>query len=214
MAARPALHPSPGESSLLVCPPFEDAQAHGCLDLVLCDGPDETRLFGVTLEQSIEKRLAVWNREVGAPPAAATIATVDTGWELSTASETAEAEAGHDTLSVEMLSSPSDLEGVAALAESTLQEWAGTSEQIAICIRSLTTLLQYAERSMVASLLDDLNGLAREHDAVAHYHLNRDAHDRETIQALASVCDTVYEYDGTGWRSGPSAASPAGLRSR
>jgi len=214
MAARPPLHPSPGESSLLVCPPFEDAQAHGCLALVLCDDPADTRLFGVTLEQSLEKRLALWNREVGTPPAAATIATVDTGWELSTEPETAEVAAGYDGLSVEMLSSPSDLEAIAALAESTLQEWAGAPEQIAICIRSVTTLLQYAEAPMVASLLDELNGLAREHDAVAHYHLNRDAHDRETIRSLASVCDTVYEYDGTDWRSGPRAGSPTGLRSR
>lgn len=200
MAVRPELRSAPGETSLLVCPPFEDEQAHGCLDLVLRDEPEHTRLFGVTLEQSLEKRLSEWNRAVGTAPAAATIVAVDTGWEFSIRSEVAALEDQYDALTVEVIESPAQLDRIEAIAQSVFREWAGEPEQFAICLRSVTTLLQYAEQSVVLTLLSELGDLAHKHDAVAHYHVNRDAHDERTLDALSTACDTVYEYDGDRWR--------------
>jgi len=200
MAVRHELRPSPGESALLVCPPFEDEQAHGCLDLILRENPSETRLFGVTLEQSLRKRLSLWDRSVGVAPAAATLVAVDTGWNFSAESQAGALESEYDSLTVEVLASPAELDRIRTVAESVFREWSGSPEQFAICLRSVTTLLQYAEQPVVLTLLDTLNALAAEHDAVAHYHVNRDAHDEQTLHALSTVCDTVYEYDGEHWR--------------
>lgn len=199
MAVRPEFRPSPGESALLVCPPFEDEQDHGCLDLSVRGDPAETRLFGVTLEQSLQKRLALWNRQVGVKPAAAIIVAVDTGWEFSIRSKTAALEEQYEALTIEVLESPAELSRIEAIAESTFREWAGSPEQFAICLRSVTTLLQYAEQPVVRTLLETLGSLAAEYDAVAHYHANREAHDEQTLDALSAACDTVYEFDGDRW---------------
>jgi len=113
-----------------------------------------------------------------------------------------------------VLDSAAEVGQIESLSMETFRERAGEPEQLALCIRSLTTILQYTEQLVVLALLDTLNTLAERHDAVAHYHVNREVHDDQTLHALSTACDTVYEYDGEVWHQRPTAGGEVPLRSR
>jgi len=89
--------------------------------------------------------------------------------------------------------SPTDLTGVGMAVSDVIREWSESDTQTVVCFDSITDFLQYADRS---TLYRFLRVVTRRFDAVdgfAHFHMDPNAHDRQTIATLKSPFDAVVD---------------------
>jgi hypothetical protein len=100
---------------------------------------------------------------------------------------------------VEALSSPGDLTGLGIKLSEVLKEWDRNDNRTVVCFDSLTALLQYADLQTIYKFLHVLTGRFDAADVTAHFHLDPDACDQQTVSTLTSLFDTVVELDDGEW---------------
>ena len=98
-------------------------------------------------------------------------------------------------VTVKSVSTPDDLTGLGI----TLSQALSTHEDPLVCFDSLSVLLQYVDRETAYEFLNAVTGHLYAADATAHFHLDPSAHDRATVDALASLFDAVAEREDGGW---------------
>ena len=99
-----------------------------------------------------------------------------------------------DGVSVETVSAPADLTGLGV----TLSQTLSTTDDVTLCFDSLSALLQYVDRETAYEFLHTVTGQLYGAGVAAHFHLDPTAHDRQTVDALASLFDTIVDLrDGT-----------------
>lgn len=98
---------------------------------------------------------------------------------------------------VTAVSEPGDLTGTGIRITNYLKEFAGGDPTV-VCFDSLTPLLQYVDIDRCYRFLDLTTRRIDQVCAVSHAHLNPDAHDDQTVQAITQVFDTVVEPAGEG----------------
>jgi len=98
-------------------------------------------------------------------------------------------------VSVQSVSAAQDLTGLGV----TLSQTISAHEDIVLCFDSLTVLMQYVDRETAYEFLNAVTGHLYAADARAHFHLDPTAHDRRTVDALASLFDAIVEREDGEW---------------
>ncbi|MFC7196871.1 hypothetical protein ACFQL4_23180 [Halosimplex aquaticum] len=96
-----------------------------------------------------------------------------------------------DGVTVEHVSSPSDLTGLGIAISELLSEWEDAPR---VCVDSLTAMLQYVEAETAYEFLHAITGQLYAANARAHFHIDPSAHDRTTVDSIASLFDAVVKF--------------------
>lgn len=183
-----------GASVLLLAPSLHESTDNACLDLLSLTHPSEENVLWVTYTRSPDSCIQDWLSHAGQRPENMRFVSVGE----TTRSASAVSGGGTATSSgdlVETLSNPGDLTGLGIKLSEILREWNGTANQTVCCFHSLTALLQYADLQTVYKFLHVLTGRFEATDVTAHFHLDPDACDKQTVSTLTSLFDTVIEFD-------------------
>lgn len=88
------------------------------------------------------------------------------------------------------VSDPSDLPRLGIAVSNAIQECDGPG-RTRVCIDSLTAMLQYADRGRIFRFVQVLQDRINQSSSVAHYHLNPNAHDEQTVETLRQLFGAV-----------------------
>lgn len=206
----------PGSANvLLLTPALSAADDEACIDLLTVTDPPEEDVLSITVTQSVDDRLELWQSYVGDLPSQAGIISVDEVTRSATVStDTAGEQPLPTPISIETVTDPGDLTGLGIAISKYLSNWAGSPNRTVVCFHSLTTLLQYADLERVFRFLHLLTGRLKSADAVAHFHLDPGAHDAQTVNTLSQLFDVVVEHDDSdytikgAWENSSSTRSP------
>ena len=164
---------------LLSAPSMSGDERGVCTDLLFGADPVETSVLWVTFRRDPDACLDQWtNATDDRPRNAAVIAVGDVG--------TVDAEWAE----IESVSSASDLTGLGIEIGEFLSAWEGN---VVVCFDSLTAMLQYAEMETTYEFLHAVTGQLYAADARAHFHVDPNAHDRQTVDSITSLFDAVVE---------------------
>jgi hypothetical protein len=94
---------------------------------------------------------------------------------------------------------PGDLTGLGITVSERLTDW-GEDGPSLLLFESLTVLLQYADLKRVFRFLHVVVNRVKATGSTAHYHLDPDAHDDQTIATLTSLFDAVVAYEDGTWQ--------------
>ncbi|WP_225741195.1 DUF7504 family protein [Halorussus halophilus] len=188
-----------GASVLLLAPSLHESTDSACLDLLSLDDPDEENLLWVTYTRSPDSCVQDWLGHAGERPDNMRFVSVgETTRSASAVSGSGGASPPGGDL-VETLSSPGDLTGLGIKLSEILKEWSANDNHTVCCFHSLTALLQYADLQTVYKFLHVLTGRFEATEVTAHFHLDPDACDTQTVSTLTSLFDTVVEFDDGDW---------------
>ncbi|MDY6818424.1 MAG: hypothetical protein SVG88_07165 [Halobacteriales archaeon] len=102
-----------------------------------------------------------------------------------------------DSVTVRHVDSPSNLTQI-GIELSQLPEELAAVDSTVVCVRSLTTLLQYVETEPAYRFLNLVTDRIVAMDGFGHFHIDPAAHSEQTINTLASLFDAVLEPDEQG----------------
>ncbi|MFC6726689.1 hypothetical protein ACFQE1_20420, partial [Halobium palmae] len=99
---------------------------------------------------------------------------------------------------IKSVTDPGDLTGLGIAVNEFLHRWHGTDGRTVVCFHSLTAMFQYAELETAYEFLHVLTGRMYATDATVHFHMNPQAHDELTVEAVTTLVDAVVELDEDG----------------
>lgn len=176
---------------LLLAPSLGGRGKSVCLDLLTRSSPDRTNVLAVTYTESPGEFVSRWSDGVGDPPARGGIVTVGE----------ADPSVNGASWTVRGVENPGDLTGIGIeLSEllSSMATAAGDDEAVAVCFNNLTSLLQYADLQRVFRFLHVVTGRVKTIGGVGHYHIDPEAHDKQTMATLKGLFDAVIEVNDDG----------------
>lgn len=105
-----------------------------------------------------------------------------------------------DGVSVEFRSveSPGNLTKIGVELNGLLSAWTDEGIRTTVCFESLTPLIQYSDVEKVYKFLHVFSNQVEAVDALAHYHLDPNAHDGSDVNLLMTTFDAVVEVDPDG----------------
>jgi hypothetical protein len=178
---------------LLLASGVDDCEATACRELSETTDPAQSHVVLATGLQSPHERLADWEDDVGVRPAETTV--VDLATATRSAASTGAPSAGTGVsdrwpdATVEHVEA-GDLLGLGETLDTAL----GDSDRSAtLCVRSVSDLLQSTEVERVFRFLEALTRSVERAGGVAHYHLNTDVHDAETVETITVLFDAVVD---------------------
>ena len=185
-------------STLLLNSSF--AGEENCTELLHPEAAADTNVLWVSFTKSPDQQLRRWREHADGQPAEMGIVSVEDSTR-SVAADTGAA--GGPSLPetnapIETVTSPNDLTGLGIRITEFLTEWAENDNQTVVCFDSLTALLQYVELETAYEFLHILTGRLATGDAFAHFHMDPEAHDDQTIEILTGLMDAVVEVDEAG----------------
>lgn len=86
---------------------------------------------------------------------------------------------------------PDDLQGIGTAVSQYCERWDREEYDIVVCFDSLTELLDYASPEVVFQFCHVLTSRLDSVDALAHFHLDPDAHSDETVATFQSIFDAT-----------------------
>ncbi|PSP44600.1 hypothetical protein BRC63_02350 [Halobacteriales archaeon QH_10_70_21] len=98
---------------------------------------------------------------------------------------------------VACVENPMDLTGVGIKVGNYLKSHGGADT--VVTFDSLTALLQYVDLERAFRFLRVLVDRVRTVEALAHYHVDPNAHDDEVLATLSALFDAVARFDDGGW---------------
>jgi hypothetical protein len=176
---------------LLLAPSLGGRGNDICLDLLTRSEPGRTNVLTITYTESPGEFVSRWSDGVGDPPARGGIVSVGE----------ADASVSGANWTVRGVENPSDLTGIGIeLSEllSNMAAAAGDDEAVAVCFNNLTSLLQYADLQRVFRFLHVVTGRVKTIGGIGHYHIDPDAHDKQTLATLKGLFDAVVEVGENG----------------
>jgi hypothetical protein len=180
---------------LLHAPTPHPRERNICPDLLGLRPPDESNVWCLGITISPEERLWHWTDRVGHFPSGFKLVTVGNPASHATRTTPAFDESNGDLPEVITISEPSNLTKIGVKFTEALNEWQGSSERTMVCIHSITALIQYAEFAQVFKFLHSLKTEVEEASAVAHYHMDPTAHEKQTVGKIKQLFDTVVRID-------------------
>lgn len=170
----------PPSSVLLLTPGFATDDGPTCRTLTAVGTPETSNVLWVSYTDPPSRKLAAFIDEAGTRPAnAAGIAVSDSS------------DSGGEQLdSVDTINAPGDLTGLGIAITEQLQALDDENTTV-VCFDSITALLQYVEIETAYEFLHVLVGRLYDANAVAHFHLNPDAHDDQTVEQLKTLFDAM-----------------------
>lgn len=176
-----------------------------CIDMLQREDPSQENMLWVSYTKSPDAQLRRWRSHANTQPANLGILSV----EESTRSVSAAAAGNSDTLPgngpVETVSNPNDLTGLGINITEFLSRWEDNDYRTTVCFDSLTAMLQYVELETAYEFLHIITGRFAAFDVHAHFHMDPDAHDDQTVESIVSLMDAVVELteDGPKLRARP-----------
>ncbi|UPW01960.1 DUF835 domain-containing protein [Halorussus gelatinilyticus] len=188
-----------GACVLLLTPSIHSATDDACHDLLTPTGTTDENVLWVTYSRSPDTCIRDWLSRTDERPRNARIVSV--GETTRSASAAVGDSGGPDPTNdvVEPLSNPGDLTGLGIRLSEILKEWDDSGTDTVACFDSLTALLQYADLQTVYKFLHVLTGRFDTADVTAHFHLDPEACDQQTVSTLTSLFDTVVEREDDEW---------------
>jgi len=189
----------PGDNVLVCCPSFTREEPRACLDLLTPEGSTDVHALSVLFTQSPGDHVDTWQRIAGACPTRMRIVAVDADADARSNREVGAADADR---AVERVGSPHNLTRLGVRITDYLDEWdSSTDRRIVVCFQSLTALLQYVDLESAVAFLEVVTARCAATGAVAHYHLDPEAHDEATIDRLSELFETALAFDDGEWTS-------------
>lgn len=180
----------PRGNALVLGSPFDDHHRHACADLLTTGTDRERALLLVHLTRPGIRSGTVRERIAKTLPERVTVINVGPpNHEPTVELELPE----HTDCDVVSVPSPGNLTATGTRVATQLRELRTSHERIAVCFRTLTTLLQYVPTESALSFVTTLMEKVRRADGFGHYHLHPSAHDEATVDAFRRVADTVVE---------------------
>lgn len=188
----------PGTNVLVLGALRGDACERSCADLLAEAGSgDPENVLFVTVTHSAESRLEVLREHADAAPTR--VAVIRTGSNERKRTRSAGGSEGSPEEVAEYgVDDPSDLTRLGITVTRTLNEWTATSRRTAVCLHSLTGLLQYVDQQRLFRFVHILQAKLAAADATAHFHMDPGSHGPETVSVFRSLFDTVVEVDPEG----------------
>lgn len=175
---------------LLLGPMRRSTDDQACTAVLGTEPLPERNLLFVSLTQSASERVQVLRDHLDEMPAAIRVVSDADDF----ASETVIGAHNGPTVTVNVVSDPSDLPRLGMTISRAASSWE-TERPMLVCFHSLTALLQYAEPRRVFRFIHLLQNRL---DGRMHYHMDVDAHDEQTIATVRPLFDAVVEYDADG----------------
>lgn len=187
-------------ANILLEGPVDSPTDAACIDLLTITPRSDTRVLCITLTQTPDDRLAVWQTHAGEqlPAALNVIGTGDVS--QSTSIQDLCAHQPTSTLTVETVSNPGDLTGLGSEITNAIDRWQHDTSvaSLAGCFHSVTVLLEYVDLRRAFRFLHVLTTHVGTTDAIVHYHFDSDAHDQRTRSTLRPLFDLVVSVDADG----------------
>lgn len=177
---------------LLLVPSLTATDDRACTVALTPVSPERLNVLWLTLTQSPDERLAVWQEHADELPLRLGVVAVG-DLTRSAAVEALAVDRAPDTVDVKTVSDPTDLTRIGIALSDMLSEWDRNSARTVVCVHSLTALLQFVELRRAFRFLHTLKGRLQASDATAHYHMDPEAHDRQTIVTFKPLFDAVIE---------------------
>jgi len=175
---------------LLLAPSVEREADAVCEELLHATGTNRTHALLVTCLASPADRLARWTGR-GGDPDRTTVIDVDTSARSAAATAGTGGALGVPNATVERVPDATDLIELGDVLERHLAAEEG--EQTSLCVHSVSDLLQATDTESMFKFLEVLTSAVERADAVAHYHVNPDVHDPETVATLEVLFETVVD---------------------
>lgn len=169
-----------------------------CSGLVRAADDELTNLLLVTYE-SPDTRLDVLEGHLGGLPD--NVVVLGVGGSARSRSESAGPDRvrSGETITVETISDPSNIQRLGITISQHVAEWASADGDTLVCFHSLSSLLGAIEDTQrVFRFLNTLFGRVQSANAYAHYHMDPDAHDQETISTFRPMFDEIVTFDEDG----------------
>lgn len=167
-----------------------------CSALLSVAAVEQTQFLSVTFDDTPDERLDIWRANIGPlPPETGVIAVGE-----PTRSVAASGSHGPGTaaVTVNTVTDPADLTGLAIAIGAYLDAWGARSETPVVCFHSITSLLYHADEERAFRFIHSMSGRLYDIGAVAHYHLNPEAHDISTVNRFSSLVDAIVRIEDDG----------------
>ncbi|WP_436923038.1 DUF7504 family protein [Halosimplex amylolyticum] len=174
---------------LLLAPSVSGQESDVCGEL-LHGAAGRSHGLLITCMDSPAERLAAWTDHDHGASSDATVIDVETSARSAAAAE-AEATAPTNAV-VEVVPAEADLVDLGETVDRHLTRLTADGET-AVCVHSVSDLLQRADERAVFKFLEVLTSSVDRADAVAHYHMNPDVHDAETVRTFEVLFDSVVD---------------------
>jgi hypothetical protein len=190
MASQPTTQSVRDRQRALVLASSADVAADDlCVDLLSGDSPERQRVLSLSYTRRPTRIVDHWRAAHDSLPASMAIVCPESHADR-------EPPDGVHTTHVPA----SDLTGASIAVSRYLDRWDGDGEPITVCLNSLTSLLQYADRDRVFRFLHTITSRCLAVDASVHAHLDPATQDEQTVATIATLFDTVVRReDDEGW---------------
>jgi hypothetical protein len=170
---------------LLLAPTFSTEAEEICLDHVTGDPDEDTCTLSVCFREAADDRLSTLEHHAESFDS---VAIVDVGTPNGPSGEST-----CDHSAVKRVSDPADLTGIGMAISQWLDAQHEDAEDLTVCVDSLSTLHQYADHKRAFRFLHTITARLRKAGASAHFHLDPDAHDPQTVARLRQLFDDEHE---------------------
>ncbi|MFB6220685.1 MAG: hypothetical protein ABEH90_04530 [Halolamina sp.] len=183
-------------STLLLSSSFAEATEETCTDLLRPEAASRSNVLWVSYTKSPDEQLRRWQSHSEDRPANMGMVSVeDSTRSVAGASGGASSDLMGPDRPVETVSSPNDLTGLGIRITEFLTDWEENDNHTVVCFDSLTALLQYVELETAYEFLHIITGRMAAVDAFAHFHMDPDAHQEQTVEGIMTLMDAVVEID-------------------
>lgn len=198
--------PNKGSNVLVLGTSHDEGAEETCANLLAGDPSSQRDILLVTFTESAQTRLHHLRGQADLSPAKIGVVSVDEG-KRSAAASTGEC------LSVTSITEPGDLTGVGIAITEYLSAWHGDGNQVVLCFRSLTTLLQFVDMKRAYKFLNELTSRLERAKAVAHFHVDPGAHDEQTLSMLKPLFDDIVDCSGSNEKTSSHESSKSAVTS-
>lgn len=162
--------------------------------------PGDSRVLAVNYASDPDSWVADWRRYVGPTPAECVLVSVGETHRSSASGVEATATTPPDAeawLTVRPVDRPDDLTALGITVSEYLSAWAD-AEAALLLFDSITESLRSVDLQRLFRFLHVMTTRAGTSGVGSYYRLDPDAHDEQILTTLASLFDTVLEYEGGG----------------
>lgn len=189
---------SGANSTLLLSSSFAAETEEACTNLLRPGPTGESNVLWISYTKSPDEQLRRWQSHSSDRPAEMGMVSVEDSTRSVAGASSGSSDLMGPNKPIETVSSPNDLTGLGIRITEFLTDWEDNDNRTVVCFDSLTALLQYVELETAYEFLHIITGRMAALDAFAHFHMDPDAHDEQTVESIATLMDAVVETDEDG----------------
>lgn len=168
-----------------------------CTELLTVTAPAETRALILDFRRTPAAIHDRWIEHVGELPAELLIMSFSDaeGWaDAKALSEGSDPE----RVTVRTISYPGNLTEMGIALNETFERWMWEDEPVVVCFDSITAHLQFCDLDGVYRFLHLVTDRVAALDGRAHFHLDPESHEEQTVRKLHSLFDAAVTIDDDG----------------